>query len=296
MAKTNSGLVAYAKAQVGLPYWYGTYGQTATASLYSSKKKQYPSNYTASDFKSQYGKRVHDCVGLIKGYLWSTSTTSTPKYTSSQDKSAQGMYTAAKTKGKISTFPKTAGLLVFKSNSSAISGIHHVGVYGGDGYVYEAKGHAYGVVKTTYKASDWQYWAQCPYTTDDTTGTGSTTSSSSGSSGSSSSTSSSKTSSTSSTASSSSSGKSKTATEPAKSLSKSLVGTYQVTATSGLYMRNGAGKNYSKMVILPYGTKVKNYGYYTTVSGVKWLYIQVTYNGITYTGHSSGEYLKKVSS
>lgn len=167
MAKTNSGLVAYAKAQVGKPYWWGTYGQTADESLYNSKKKQYPSYYTASDFKSQYGKRVHDCIGLIKGYLWSDSATATPKYNSAQDKNASGMYAAAATKGAISSFPKTAGLLVFRGTST--SKITHVGVYGGDGYVYEAKGHAYGVVKTAYKAADWNYWAQCPYCTDDTT-------------------------------------------------------------------------------------------------------------------------------
>lgn len=37
--KTNTGLVAYAKAQVGLPYWYGTYVQTASSSLLSARKK-----------------------------------------------------------------------------------------------------------------------------------------------------------------------------------------------------------------------------------------------------------------
>ncbi|MCD8144999.1 MAG: hypothetical protein LUD79_06655 [Oscillospiraceae bacterium] len=170
MAKTNSGLVAYARAQVGLPYWYGTYGQTASESLYTAKKKQYPSYYTASDFASQYGKRVHDCVGLIKGYLWSDSATGTPTYNSAQDKSARGMYAAATTKGKIATFPGTAGLLLFKGSSTGA--ITHVGIYGGDGYVYEAKGHAYGTLRTVYKASDWPYWAQCPYCTDDTGDTG----------------------------------------------------------------------------------------------------------------------------
>ncbi len=175
--KTNSGLVAYAKAQVGKPYWYGTYGQTATASLYAQKKAQYPSYYTANDFASQYGKRCHDCVGLIKGYLWSASATANPTYVGSQDKSASGMYTASSSKGKISTFPGKAGQLVYKGTS--VSGIHHVGVYDGAGYVYEAKGHAYGVVKTAYKASDWQYWSQCPYCTDDSSST--TSGSSSGS-------------------------------------------------------------------------------------------------------------------
>ncbi|MCD7958873.1 MAG: hypothetical protein LUF89_05085 [Ruminococcus sp.] len=181
MSKTNSGLVTYAKAQIGLPYWYGTFGQTASESLYTAKKKQYPSYYTASDFSSQYGKRVHDCVGLIKGYLWSSSTTATPTYTASQDVSASGMYSKATTKGGISSFPMKAGQLVFKSSSSSSSGIHHVGVLGGDGYVYEAKGHAYGVVKTVYAAKDWQYWAQCPWCTDNTTSTSSTSTTSSSS-------------------------------------------------------------------------------------------------------------------
>ena len=91
--KTAKGLVEYAKAQLGLPYWYGTYGQTGTAALYAVKKKDYPKyyNWTGTpydNFPSQYGKRVHDCVGLIKGYLWSETPTSTPKYNGDQDKSA----------------------------------------------------------------------------------------------------------------------------------------------------------------------------------------------------------------
>ena len=85
MSKTNTGLLEYAKAQVGKPYWYGCYGQTASQSLYNSKKASYPKYYTASDFTSQYGKRVHDCSGLIKGYLWSDTSTSTPTYKASQD-------------------------------------------------------------------------------------------------------------------------------------------------------------------------------------------------------------------
>ena len=47
MAKTNIGLVEYAKAQLGLPYWYGTYGQISSEELYKRKKAQYPRNYTA---------------------------------------------------------------------------------------------------------------------------------------------------------------------------------------------------------------------------------------------------------
>lgn len=84
------------------------------------------------------------------------------------------------------------------------------------------------------------------------------------------------------------------ATGTAKSFDKELAGTYTVTAGSGLHIRNVAGSKTDSMVVLPCGTKVQNYGYYTAVNGVKWLYIQVTYQGIKYTGFSSGEWLKKV--
>lgn len=60
-----------------------------------------------------------------------------------------------------------------------------------------------------------------------------------------------------------------------------------------LYMRHGAGKNKRAMVLIPEGTKVQNYGYYTSYNGTKWLYIQVTLNGVQYTGFSSKTYLKK---
>ena len=158
--KNNAGLVLYAKAQVGLPYWYGTFGQTASPTLLNSKRKQYPSYYKSTDFNTQYNKRVHDCVGLIKGYLWSDTTTSKPKYNASQDVSASGMYKNSTTKGDMSTFPAINGTLVYKKSGNRIS---HVGIYCVDGYVYEAKGHKYGVVKTPYKQTDWVLWSLCPY-------------------------------------------------------------------------------------------------------------------------------------
>ena len=272
MSKTNSGLVAYAKEQVGKPYWYGCYGQTATAALLKSKKAQYPSYYTASDFESQIGQRVHDCSGLSKGYLWSTTNTSTPSYKSSQDLSAAKMYSTASTKGKIATFDKVAGRLLFKGSTA--SSISHVGIYGGDGYVYEAKGHAYGVQKTAYSASDWTFWAQHPDITDDTSESSTATTSSA----------------TSSTTTASSE---VTASAKAQSYLKSLAGTYTVTASSGLNVRDGAGTHYDVLVAIPCGTAVTCYGYYTTYSGTKWLYVQFTYGGVKYTGFASSTYLAK---
>ena len=77
----------------------------------------------------------------------------------------------------------------------------------------------------------------------------------------------------------------------ASSFDKSLAGSY--VTTTGLYMRHGAGKNKRAMVLIPEGTKVQNYGYYTSYNGTKWLYIQVTLNGVQYTGFSCKTYLKK---
>ncbi len=266
--KTNTGLVAYAKAQVGLPYWYGTFGQTASQSLYESKAKQYEKlgYYTKwTDYGTQYGLRVHDCVGLIKGYLWSASATATPVYNSEQDKSAIGMYNAADDdyKGAISTFPKTAGLLVFKGTAEKT--IHHVGVYGGDGYVYEAKGHEEGVVKTAYKSSDWQFWAQCPYTTNDV--------------------------SESSTASVATASTSKYSTlQSASKYTAGYSSGKKYKTTGRVNLRYGASTDYSVITTIPKSGVVTWYGYYNVTNGLKWY--KVKYGDKT--GYISTKYIEAV--
>ena len=156
--KSNIGLVEYAKAQLGRPYWFGTFGQTATQALYDYNKARLLKYYTASDFPSQFGQRVHDCIGLVKGYLWSDGPDATPAYRASPcaiDHNADSMRAACKTSGAISTIPEMPGVLVFATE--------HVGVYIGGGKVIEARGHAYGVVETNLKDRAWTYWGLCPY-------------------------------------------------------------------------------------------------------------------------------------
>ena len=150
--KTGKGLAEYAIAQLGRPYWWGTFGQRADAALYAQKKTQYPAYYTATDFSSQYGQKVHDCVGLIKGYLWCDSPDSLPKYSTAQDVAVEGLYGKCSRKGDISDIPETPGVCVFMRDMS------HVGVYIGNGEVVEAMGHAYGVVKTKLVGRSWAYW------------------------------------------------------------------------------------------------------------------------------------------
>lgn len=86
----------------------------------------------------------------------------------------------------------------------------------------------------------------------------------------------------------------KKATDPAASKSASIAGTYKVTASNGLNVRNGAGVGKTLMIAIPYDTRVKNYGYYTEVNGVKWFYVDFTYKGVRYNGFCSSEYLARV--
>ena len=150
--KTGQGLKEYAIAQLGRPYWWGCFGQLADGALYAQKKKQYPAYYTATDFSSQYGQKVHDCCGLIKGYLWCDTPDGSPKYNAAQDVAVDGLYRTCSRKGSITTLPETPGVCVFMANMG------HVGVYIGNGEVVEAMGHAYGVVKTKVAGRGWAYW------------------------------------------------------------------------------------------------------------------------------------------
>lgn len=158
MSITNIQLVSYAQCQLERPYWYGTFGQTATAALYEQKRKQYPSQYDKwekSSFTEQYGQRVHDCVGLIKGAVWSNGDpNATPKYNSAQDVSANGIIKICTEMGDIKTIPEVKGLIVWKDN--------HVGIYKGNGIVIEARGHMWGVVTTLVKERPWEKWGRLP--------------------------------------------------------------------------------------------------------------------------------------
>ena len=80
--------------------------------------------------------------------------------------------------------------------------------------------------------------------------------------------------------------------EPARCFCNAVAGTYKVTADF-LNVRSGAGTSNQILTSIEHGTKVQNYGYYTVISGVKWLFIQFTQNGKVYTGFASSKYLKK---
>ena len=169
MAFTNSGLVAYCKQALlkKTAYMWGGIFRTVTEDYINQVAKMYPAQYPTSrknKLKNLIGKGCYgvDCVGLVKSYYW--GGIGSPNYSGSTDYGVGTMYNAAKTKGKIASFPKTEGLLVMTADFG------HVGVYVGNDKVIEStlSGRGDGVVQTNFSAVKWAYWCQCPCITDDT--------------------------------------------------------------------------------------------------------------------------------
>ena len=140
-------------------------------------RKQYPAHYTSGRmkrYKDDIAKKkiCADCVGGCKGYAWTnggvgvlesigTSKTFSSKYGAHgcPDKSANGMFSYAKSKGcawgDISTLPEMPGI--------ALRFDGHVGYYVGNGYAVEWRGFNYGCVRTRVKDRPWTHWYKLPF-------------------------------------------------------------------------------------------------------------------------------------
>lgn len=158
--KTAAGLVEYAKAQLGRPYWYGTCGDVASQKLWDGRSKAYSRYYSKARLekakkRGDFGKKVHDCSGLIKGYLMSNGADMASTYIKKYDLSANGFKNEAVDSGSIDTIPEIAGLAVWRNN--------HIGIYIGNGEVIEAKGFDYGVVKSKLSESGFVAWLKLPF-------------------------------------------------------------------------------------------------------------------------------------
>ena len=159
--KNNLDLAAYAVQawENNWGYVWGTYGNILTESLFAYKLKQYPDGVGKyKDFirANWLGRRTADCVGLIKGYGWLDAPSGAIRYGTNgmPDYGANQMYQSAAVKGDMSTMPEIKGLAVWKPG--------HIGVYIGGGYVVEAMGTKYGVVKTEVAGRGWQGWCRVP--------------------------------------------------------------------------------------------------------------------------------------
>ena len=177
MPFTNEHFVAFCEKMIGMPYWYGTVVYKCTENLRARKAKQYPAHYGSSRtarYRDDIAKKkvCADCVGLIKCYQWTnggqgviesigTDRTFSSKYGAHgcPDKSANGMFSYAKSKGcawgTMDTLPEVPGV--------ALRFDGHVGVYVGNGYAVEERGFNYGCVKTKVSSRKWTHWYQLPF-------------------------------------------------------------------------------------------------------------------------------------
>lgn len=160
MTKTNRGLVEYARAQLGRPYWYGTFGQIGSEKLLNDKAKQYKNQFSNARLqrardRGDFGKKVHDCLGLWKGYMMSESPEAEAVYNSKYDYSADSIFKAATEKGTIDTIPNIEGLGLYKKG--------HFGVYLGNGREIEARGFDYGVLEDAVSNTAFTHWFKVPH-------------------------------------------------------------------------------------------------------------------------------------
>ena len=154
----NLDVVRIASSKIGAPYWYGTFGQTASAALLETKSKQYPQHYTADRlpvYRQQFGKQVFDCSGLLKYILMTEAETKPLKYNALLDYSADSFYQKATIKGDLSTMPEIAGIGLHRAG--------HVGLYIGNGKLIEARGFAYGTVNSDLQGRGFQHWFYIPH-------------------------------------------------------------------------------------------------------------------------------------
>lgn len=78
--------------------------------------------------------------------------------------------------------------------------------------------------------------------------------------------------------------------KPAKGLDKKYSAAY--ITTTALNLRVGAGNEHKSIRVMPKGTQVRNYGYYTKASNGKiWLYVQLSDKTV---GHCSLAYLRRI--
>lgn len=141
---TNLELVAFAKKALAENWGYclGSFGNILTPAFLNAKLKQ---GYGVGAYNSKHqtylkrfiNKRVTDCYGLVKGFVWWNN--GNVKYIASQDRNQEGAYNAAREKGPISNIPEIPGLVLWMRG--------HAGVYIGNSEFIECVGAPVGMRK-----------------------------------------------------------------------------------------------------------------------------------------------------
>ena len=123
----------------GWGYVYGGYGQLCTVAYLDQQAAAWPgANEAGGPMRTVgekwLGKRVTDCIGLIKSYAWYNPSDGSikPGANGFSDCSASSIWGSVTESGEISSIPEVEGLGVWMPG--------HIGVYVGKGEVIEAMG------------------------------------------------------------------------------------------------------------------------------------------------------------
>lgn len=137
MRLTNIGLVEFVKTKLGVPYVYGMKGAVMTQANFNYLQERYGVKNVWNSDEKKVGKVCVDCSGLISWYTGKLKGSS--------------QFKAESVAHPISTIASAPiGAAVWRQG--------HIGVYIGNGEVIEARGSAYGVVRTRVKDRDFTHW------------------------------------------------------------------------------------------------------------------------------------------
>ncbi len=137
MTLTNVGLVEFAKQKMGTAYVYGMKGAVMTQQNYNYLQRIYGTDYVWLSDERKVGEICVDCSGLISWYT-TVIKSSTQFRTESEIHDIDTVYDAP------------IGVAVWRQG--------HIGIYVGEGEIIEARGSAYGVVRTKVSERDFTHW------------------------------------------------------------------------------------------------------------------------------------------
>ncbi len=148
-------IAAAALGMVGWGYIYGATGWVCTAERVEQQAAQYPAY---ADLIRKYGlgkwlgKRCVDCAQNTKISAKAAGITIPSGATSQWNADIWA------DKGTMDTLPDdSVGLFLYRQSGAKMQ---HTGVCLGDGTVSEARGHAYGVIRSQLTAYGWTHWGR----------------------------------------------------------------------------------------------------------------------------------------
>ncbi|MEA4927584.1 MAG: SH3 domain-containing protein [Candidatus Limiplasma sp.] len=144
-----------ARGMVGWGYIYGATGWVCTAARVEQQAAQYPAYadlIRKYGFGKWLGKRCVDCAQNTKISAKAAGITIPSGATSQWNADIWA------DKGTMDTLPDdNVGLFLYRQSGSKMQ---HTGVCLGDGTVSEARGHAYGVIRSQLAAYGWTHWGR----------------------------------------------------------------------------------------------------------------------------------------